>query len=199
MTTPPIGPDNVYSSQPFQYERSYNAEIGFFILLIIFLGYGSRSITTQCPSAVICLTIQCIISAIFDTWVIGLCFSRIARPDARISTTMFSKTAVICKRDGKRYVIKVFSCGYITVEADCFTIITDLHLLTIGKESVRQNHGIASTLADCHRLLFHFVPLPFRLLLRLRMNYDSLTILTDSVRGSNCRLLASNTISFTTP
>ncbi|XP_076802213.1 ATP-sensitive inward rectifier potassium channel 10-like [Clavelina lepadiformis] len=73
------------------------------------IGYGYRTISTACPHAVVCLTLQCIISAIFDTWVIGMCYGKLARPDARTRTTLFSKKAVICKRDGKRYLLIRFA------------------------------------------------------------------------------------------
>nr|CAB3258029.1 ATP-sensitive inward rectifier potassium channel 1-like [Phallusia mammillata] len=69
------------------------------------IGYGLRSITPECPVAVACLTIQCIISGIFDTWIIGLCYARMARPDSRSKTVLFASKAVICKRDGKRCLL----------------------------------------------------------------------------------------------
>nr|XP_002126220.3 ATP-sensitive inward rectifier potassium channel 1-like [Ciona intestinalis]XP_018667314.1 ATP-sensitive inward rectifier potassium channel 1-like [Ciona intestinalis]XP_026689855.1 ATP-sensitive inward rectifier potassium channel 1-like [Ciona intestinalis] len=69
------------------------------------IGYGLRGMTTTCPIAVACLTIQCIVSAIFDTWVIGMCYARLASPSARSRTTLFSQNAVICKRDGKRCLL----------------------------------------------------------------------------------------------
>lgn len=69
------------------------------------IGYGSRSMGTMCPGAVTCLVIQCVLSAIFDTWVIGMCFAKIARPDLRCRTIMYAKNAVICRRDGKKCLI----------------------------------------------------------------------------------------------
>ena len=69
---------------------------------IFFSGYGYRGMNTKCPHAIIMLTIQCIVSAIFDTWIIGIVYQRFARPEARTKTTLFSKNAVITRRDGKR-------------------------------------------------------------------------------------------------
>ncbi|XP_039249263.2 inward rectifier potassium channel 2-like [Styela clava] len=69
------------------------------------IGYGFRTIGTSCRGAVACLVIQCVLSAIFDTWVIGMCFSRMARPDARCKTILYSKNAVICTRDGKKCLL----------------------------------------------------------------------------------------------
>jgi len=69
------------------------------------IGYGYRGINTVCPHAIVTLSLQCIISAIFDTWIIGIVYQRFARPDARTKTTLFSKQAVITRRDGKRCLI----------------------------------------------------------------------------------------------
>jgi len=69
------------------------------------IGYGYRGMNTKCPHAIIMLTIQCIVSAIFDTWIIGIVYQRFARPEARTKTTLFSKNAVITRRDGKRCLI----------------------------------------------------------------------------------------------
>lgn len=69
------------------------------------IGYGNRGINTKCPHAIMALSVQCIVSAIFDTWIIGIVYQRFARPDARSKTTLFSKEAIITRRDGKRCLI----------------------------------------------------------------------------------------------
>lgn len=69
------------------------------------IGYGSRTMGVVCPWAVTTLVVQCVMSAIFDTWLIGLCYAKFTSPYLRSSTVVFAKNAVICTRDGKRCLI----------------------------------------------------------------------------------------------
>ncbi|XP_057310355.1 G protein-activated inward rectifier potassium channel 3-like [Hydractinia symbiolongicarpus] len=65
------------------------------------IGYGGRQVTSKCPETVILLIIQSLASCIIEACIIGLIFTKVARPGKRQSTIVFSKNAVITKRDDK--------------------------------------------------------------------------------------------------
>ncbi|XP_033117739.1 G protein-activated inward rectifier potassium channel 3-like [Anneissia japonica] len=65
------------------------------------IGYGFRSVTEQCPVAVILVIIQSVVSSLVDAVMIGCIFAKIARPKKRAATLKFSRNAVIALRDEK--------------------------------------------------------------------------------------------------
>jgi len=65
------------------------------------IGYGGRQITGECGDTIIVLIIQSLISCFIEACVIGLIFTKIARPGKRQTTIIFSQNAVITKRDDK--------------------------------------------------------------------------------------------------
>lgn len=65
------------------------------------IGYGFRSVTEECPLAVMAVVLQCIVGCIIDTFIIGAVMAKIAKPKKRNETLMFSDTAVVALRDGK--------------------------------------------------------------------------------------------------
>ncbi|XP_014677647.1 PREDICTED: G protein-activated inward rectifier potassium channel 3-like [Priapulus caudatus] len=65
------------------------------------IGYGSRHITEECPEAILTLVVQSIVGVLIQCFVVGMVFSKISRPKKRAQTLMFSKTAVVCMRDGQ--------------------------------------------------------------------------------------------------
>ncbi|XP_061814110.2 ATP-sensitive inward rectifier potassium channel 14 [Nerophis lumbriciformis] len=65
------------------------------------IGYGFRSVTEQCPLAVMAVILQCIVGCIIDAFIIGAVMAKIAKPKKRNETLVFSKTAVVALRDGK--------------------------------------------------------------------------------------------------
>uniref|UniRef100_A0A8D9FGW5 Inward rectifier potassium channel 2 n=1 Tax=Cacopsylla melanoneura TaxID=428564 RepID=A0A8D9FGW5_9HEMI len=64
------------------------------------IGYGSRSITTECPEAMWLMCIQSIVGTLIQAFMTGLVFAKMARPKQRTQTLLFSRTAVINLRDG---------------------------------------------------------------------------------------------------
>ena len=60
------------------------------------IGYGSRSITDRCGMAYILLMLQSVFGAVTQCVVTGVIFARLARPNKRGRTILFSKKAVIC-------------------------------------------------------------------------------------------------------
>lgn len=65
------------------------------------IGYGFRSVTEECPLAVVAVVLQCIVGCIIDAFIIGAVMAKIARPKKRNETLVFSDTAVVAMRDGK--------------------------------------------------------------------------------------------------
>nr|XP_061789469.1 inward rectifier potassium channel 2-like [Nerophis lumbriciformis] len=65
------------------------------------IGYGFRSVTEQCPLAVVAVVLQCIVGCIIDAFIIGAVMAKISKPKKRNETLVFSETAVVALRDGK--------------------------------------------------------------------------------------------------
>lgn len=64
------------------------------------IGYGSRHMNAYCPEAILIMMIQSCFGVIIQALMTGLVFAKLSRPKKRAETLMFSKNAVICKRDG---------------------------------------------------------------------------------------------------
>lgn len=65
------------------------------------IGYGTRAVTENCPEATLLLIVQVIVGMLVDAILLGLVFAKLARPNKRSSTILFSENAVISKRDDK--------------------------------------------------------------------------------------------------
>lgn len=65
------------------------------------IGYGSRSMGTKCPEAILLLMIQSCTGVFIQSMMTGIIFAKLSRPKGRAHTIMFSKCAVICLRDGQ--------------------------------------------------------------------------------------------------
>uniref|UniRef100_A0A3B3WPR7 ATP-sensitive inward rectifier potassium channel 14 n=1 Tax=Poecilia mexicana TaxID=48701 RepID=A0A3B3WPR7_9TELE len=65
------------------------------------IGYGFRSVTEECPLAVLAVVLQCIVGCIIDAFIIGAVMAKISKPKKRNETLVFSDTAVVALRDGK--------------------------------------------------------------------------------------------------
>ncbi|KAG7475684.1 inward rectifier potassium channel 2-like [Solea senegalensis] len=65
------------------------------------IGYGFRSVTEECPQAVVAVVLQCIVGCIIDAFIIGAVMAKIAKPKKRNETLVFSEKAVVAVRDGK--------------------------------------------------------------------------------------------------
>ena len=65
------------------------------------IGYGTRAVTENCPEATLLLIVQVIVGMLVDAILLGLVFAKLARPNKRSSTILFSENAAISKRDDK--------------------------------------------------------------------------------------------------
>ena len=66
-----------------------------FIVFIFF-----RVPSEECPEAVITLCIQSITGVILQAFMVGVVFAKLTRPKKRTNTLLFSRSAVVCLRDG---------------------------------------------------------------------------------------------------
>jgi len=64
------------------------------------IGYGGRQTTEECPEAIAVMSFQSIVGVMIQACMVGIIFSKLARPKKRASTLMFSRNAVVCQRDG---------------------------------------------------------------------------------------------------
>ena len=65
------------------------------------IGYGSRHTTSYCPQAILTMMLQSCFGVIIQALMTGLVFAKLSRPKKRAETLMFSKHAVVCRRDGR--------------------------------------------------------------------------------------------------
>nr|XP_020473200.1 inward rectifier potassium channel 2-like [Monopterus albus] len=85
----------------FQQVNSFMAAFLFSLETQTSIGYGFRSVTEECPLAVVAVVLQCILGCIIDAFIIGAVMAKIAKPKKRNETLVFSETAVVALRDGK--------------------------------------------------------------------------------------------------
>ena len=65
------------------------------------IGYGVRAITEQCPEAITLLCVQSIVGLMIQALMVSVVFAKLARPKKCAQTLLFSRSAVICQRDGR--------------------------------------------------------------------------------------------------
>ena len=65
------------------------------------IGYGARMVESKCLENIPLLMMQSCIGVFIQALLAGLIFAKLSRPKKRSNTIMFSKNAVICKRDGE--------------------------------------------------------------------------------------------------
>lgn len=63
-------------------------------------GFGARMPTEECPEAIFLMCMQAIVGVIIQTALLGIVFAKVVRPKQRTRTILFSRSAVICRRDG---------------------------------------------------------------------------------------------------
>ncbi|GBP69043.1 G protein-activated inward rectifier potassium channel 4 [Eumeta japonica] len=63
------------------------------------VAYGHRSITLECPQAILAMCLQCIVSSIVQAFMVGILFAKLTRPKARTHTVLFTRNAVVNQRD----------------------------------------------------------------------------------------------------
>ncbi|KAJ8916330.1 hypothetical protein NQ315_005025 [Exocentrus adspersus] len=75
------------------------------------IGYGYRYPTEKCEGGWILLMMQVLLGIAIQGVLVSTVYVKISKPFARVSTSIFSKCAVICLRDGYTISIKKIWCG----------------------------------------------------------------------------------------
>lgn len=65
------------------------------------VAYGRRAITIECPQAILAMCLQCILSSIFQAFMVGILFAKLTRPKSRTQTILVSKQTVVNLRNEK--------------------------------------------------------------------------------------------------
>ncbi|XP_055389792.1 G protein-activated inward rectifier potassium channel 3 isoform X2 [Condylostylus longicornis] len=65
------------------------------------IGYGGRATTEECPEAIFLVIFQSVWGVMMQTFMAGIVFAKMTRSKQRTQTLLFSKSAVICQRDGE--------------------------------------------------------------------------------------------------
>ena len=65
------------------------------------IGYGTRQTTTECPHAIIVMSLQSVLGCLIQAFMVGLVFSKLSRPRNRSKTVIFGNNAVINLRNRK--------------------------------------------------------------------------------------------------
>ncbi|CAH2094238.1 unnamed protein product [Euphydryas editha] len=65
------------------------------------VAYGKRAITLECSDTITAMCLQCIVSNIFQSIMVGILFAKLTRPRARTQTILFSKNIVVNLRNDK--------------------------------------------------------------------------------------------------
>lgn len=94
-------PPNVTWSPCIVNVESFPAALLFSIETQSTLGFGSRTISDECPHAIIIFCIQLIFGVVVECLIVGMVFAKLSRPAKRSQTIMFSKNATICLRGGR--------------------------------------------------------------------------------------------------
>ncbi|CBY11348.1 unnamed protein product [Oikopleura dioica] len=85
----------------FENVNSFKTAFLFFVETETTVGYGKRTITANCPEAILLLIIQCLAGTMVDAFMVGCIFIKISKPQNKNDTLIFSDNAVIAIRDGK--------------------------------------------------------------------------------------------------
>lgn len=64
------------------------------------LGYGFRATSEECDEAVFMVCFQSLWGIITTAFAVGIVYAKMTRPKKRAQTVLFSKDAVISRRDG---------------------------------------------------------------------------------------------------
>ena len=70
-----------------------------------FLRYGGRQTTSQCPIAIVMMSVQSIVGVFIDACMTGIVFAKFTKPTHRAKTVLFSKNALVTMRNGAFYLL----------------------------------------------------------------------------------------------
>ena len=125
------------------------------------IGYGGRMTTNKCPEAVIIMMFQSCFGVIIQALMTGLVFAKLSRPKKRAETLMFSKNAVVCRRD--RELCLLFRVGDMRrshiIEAQCRAILIKKKVTLEGEILPLAHQNVTIGAEDGTRDLFLVWPI----------------------------------------
>ena len=101
------------------------------------IGYGSRQTTERCAEAIFLQSLQSVVGVMIQACMVGTIFAKLSRPKKRAQTLLFTKNAIVCKRDGKLCLI--FRVGNMR-----YTSLVEAHVraIYIGKRVTEEGEVI---------------------------------------------------------
>jgi len=69
------------------------------------IGYGGRMTSTQCPVAILVMSIQSIIGVFITACITGIMFAKFTKPTHRGKTIIFSRNALVTLRNGHFFLL----------------------------------------------------------------------------------------------
>eukprot|EP00091_Calanus_sinicus_P010649 TRINITY_DN24605_c0_g1_i1.p1 TRINITY_DN24605_c0_g1~~TRINITY_DN24605_c0_g1_i1.p1 ORF type:complete len:156 (+),score=33.64 TRINITY_DN24605_c0_g1_i1:34-501(+) len=103
------------------------------------IGYGSRQTTTECPLAMLVVSVQAVIGCIIQAFMVGLIFSKLSRPQNRGRTIIFSNQAVVTQRNGRLCLIMRIG----DLRQDNFVLGTKVSLKIIQRKNYTRRRNIS--------------------------------------------------------
>uniref|UniRef100_A0A8C4QCB9 G protein-activated inward rectifier potassium channel 1 n=1 Tax=Eptatretus burgeri TaxID=7764 RepID=A0A8C4QCB9_EPTBU len=73
----------------------------FFLETEATIGYGYRYITDECPEGIMLFLVQALLGSVVDVLLVGCIYIKMSQPKKRAETLLFSKSAVVSRRDGQ--------------------------------------------------------------------------------------------------
>lgn len=125
-------------------------------------GYGLKTPTDACPSAIILMCIQNILGLVIEAFLVGIIFAKLTRPKLRTQTIIFSKYAVICRREN--HLCLMFRIGDLRRKSRIIEAKIKAQLIqskqTVEGEYLKYHHSKLSVSADdCGNDLFFIWPM----------------------------------------
>ncbi|XP_075242206.1 inward rectifier potassium channel 4-like isoform X2 [Convolutriloba macropyga] len=119
---------NEHESKCFLNVKGFSGLLLFSLETQTTVGYGYRTLTENCPSAIIALWIHSIIGIIFDSVVIATTLSKMVRSNKRKWTIAFSKKASIALYNGD--LCFMFRLGDFRINSNMFEAHVRLYFVT---------------------------------------------------------------------
>ena len=120
------------------------------------IGYGGRATTPNCPEAIIVMMVQSCLGVIIQAMMTGVVFAKLSRSKKRAETLMFSKHALISKRDGQLCLL--IRLGDMRksnlIDAHCRGILIKKHVTSEGESLPLYQYDVSFGREDADNKVF---------------------------------------------
>ncbi|KAK2870612.1 hypothetical protein Q8A67_023139 [Cirrhinus molitorella] len=141
------------------------------------IGYGFRHISEECPLAIVTLVAQLVITGLAEIFVTGAFLAKLARPKKRAGTIKFSRSAVVCKRDGRWcLMVRVANMrNSLLIQCQLSGKLLSTHVTQEGEKTLVHQTSLDFQLDSSGECPFLLLPLTFCHLLDERSPLRNLT------------------------